>query len=61
MARRCRFTPEVKAKVVLEIISGAKDVGEVCRQYHVSPNRVDEWTSAFQRRHPKSFRLINHV
>jgi transposase-like protein len=32
MATRRRFTREFKARVVLELISGAKSLAEVCRQ-----------------------------
>jgi len=37
MAVRRRFTPESKARVVLELISGAKSLAEACRQYNLKP------------------------
>jgi len=47
MARHRRFTPEFKAQVVLEVISGAKSAAEVCRQYQLKPQLVTEWKATF--------------
>ena len=44
MARHRKFTPEFKAQVVLEVISGAKSAAEVCRQYQLKPQLVTEWS-----------------
>jgi hypothetical protein len=30
-----KFSPELKARVVLELISGATSLAEVCRQYNL--------------------------
>jgi transposase-like protein len=36
-----RFTPELKARVVLELISGAASLAEACRQYNLkAPDRL---------------------
>ena len=32
MAKRRRFTPEFKARVVLEELTGVKDKAEICRE-----------------------------
>lgn len=47
MITRRRFTPEFKARVVLEVISGAKQPGEVCREYEVSPRLLARWKTQF--------------
>ena len=47
MARHRRFTPEFRAQVVLEVISGAKSAAEVCRQYQLKPQLVTEWKATF--------------
>jgi transposase-like protein len=47
MARHRKFTPEFKAQVVLEVISGAKSAAEVCRQYQLKPQLVTEWKATF--------------
>lgn len=35
MATRRRFTPEFKAKVALELVSGSMNLAEACRQYNL--------------------------
>jgi transposase-like protein len=32
-----KFSPELKARVVLELISGSSSLAEVCRQYNLKP------------------------
>jgi transposase-like protein len=48
MARtRRNFTAELKAKVVLEIISGSKSAAEVCREYNLKADLVSRWKNQF--------------
>lgn len=47
MARHRTFTPEFKAQVVLEIISGAKSAAEISRQHQLKPQLVTEWKTTF--------------
>jgi len=48
MARtRRNFSAELKAKVVLEIISGSKTAAEVCREYNLKPDLVSHWKNQF--------------
>jgi len=47
MRTRRTFKPEFKAKVVLECISGEKNVGEACREYQLSPVLVSKWRTEF--------------
>jgi transposase-like protein len=42
MAKR-QSTPEFKAKVVLEILSGFKTTAEVCREHKLQPQVVNRW------------------
>ena len=46
MARR-RYTPKLKAQVVLEVLSGEKTPGQVAKAYGVHPNSVGLWTRPF--------------
>lgn len=50
MRRRRRFTPEFKAKVVLEILTGMKTNAEVCREYALKEAQVSVWKRAFVER-----------
>lgn len=43
MKKRRRFTPEFKAQVVLEVLSGAQAPAEVCRRHALSPNLLTTW------------------
>ena len=48
MARtRRNFSAEFKTKVVLEIISGNKSAGEVCREYSLKADLVSHWKNQF--------------
>ena len=41
--RRRSFTPEFKAQVVLEVLSGLKSQAEVARQHKLKPKLVARW------------------
>jgi transposase-like protein len=45
MARRARrtFTPEFKAKVVLDVLTGSASPAEVCRKHRLSPTLFALW------------------
>jgi transposase len=43
MAKRRAFTPEFKAQVVLEELSGVKDRAEICREYQLSAQVFRRW------------------
>ena len=48
MARiRRTFHAEFKAKVVLEIISGSKNMAEACREYSLKTDLLSRWKSQF--------------
>jgi transposase-like protein len=55
MARRREFTPEFKAQVVLEELTGVKDKAEVCREYRLSRQLFSRWRAEFVERAPEIF------
>lgn len=55
MAKRRRFTPEFKAQVVLEILSGLKTTAEVCREHKLQAQVVNRWKSVFLEQAPTIF------
>jgi transposase len=55
MVRRRIFTPEFKAQVVLELISGAKSQAEACRQYQLKPEMLFRWKAEFLEKAPQLF------
>jgi transposase len=50
-----KFSPELKARVVLELISGATSLAEVCRQYNLKPQAVSRWKTEFLEKAPQLF------
>jgi transposase len=52
MKKRRRFTPEFKAQVVLEVLTGAQSPAEVCRRHALGPNLLTTWkATVLQRLH----------
>jgi transposase-like protein len=47
MSKRRKISPEFKAQVVLEVISGTKSAAEICRQHDLKPQVISEWKSFF--------------
>ena len=47
MAKRRTFTPEFKARVVVEVISGSQSAAEVCRRYSLKPQLLSRWKAEF--------------
>ena len=47
MAKRRAFTPEFKAQVALEVISGSQSAAEVCRQHSLKPQLLSRWKAEF--------------
>jgi transposase len=58
MARRARrtFTPEFKAKVVLDALTGAASQAEVCREHRISPTPFGPWEATLLDRLSSVFR-----
>ncbi len=43
MGKHRSFTPEFKAQVVLEVISGSRGAAEICRQHELKPPLLSTW------------------
>ncbi len=43
MAKRRRFTAELKAEVVLEALSGESSQAELCRRQNLSEDQLSKW------------------
>ena len=50
MAKRKRrtFTPEFKAKVVLEALRGESSQAELCQRHNISEEQLSEWKQQFR-------------
>ena len=60
MSNRRTFTPEFKAQVVLELVSGAKTSAELCRLHQLSPSLLAGWQEAFVTRAAMVFQAEEH-
>jgi len=47
MTKHRQFSPEFKAKVVLEILSGQKSATDICREHNLKPDLVSKWKAQF--------------
>lgn len=47
MTKRRRFTPEFKAQVVLEVLTGVQSPAEACRKHALSTTLLATWKAAF--------------
>lgn len=45
--RRRRFSPEFKAKVVLEVLTGVRTGGQACREYGIGSQLLSKWKTQF--------------
>jgi len=43
MSRRRAFTPEFKARAVIEELTGVKDKAEICREHGLKPQVFARW------------------
>jgi transposase-like protein len=47
MKKQRKFSPELKAKVCLQILSGAKSTAQVCREQQLNEQVVARWKKQF--------------
>jgi transposase-like protein len=47
MNKRRSFKPELKAKIVLEVLTGTKSTAQVCREHSIKEQLVTRWKKQF--------------
>lgn len=47
MSKRRAFKPELKAKLVLEVLTGAKSTAQICREHSIKEQLVARWKKQF--------------
>ncbi len=50
MTKHRSFTPEFKAQVVLEVLTGVRSAGEACQHYQLKPEMLSRWKAQFLER-----------
>lgn len=53
--KRRSFSPEFKAKVVLEALSGIKEINELASEHKIQPNLIRNWKREFLENASKAF------
>ena len=43
MAKRMKFTPQFKAEIVIEVLSGQSSQAELCRRHNLSQEQLSKW------------------
>ena len=56
-----KFSPEFKAKQVLEVVSGTKTAADVCREHNLKPDLVSKWKAAFLANASQAFQTDEEV
>ena len=41
------YTPEFKTRLVLQVLQGEKELGEVTKEYNINPNLIRKWRATF--------------
>ena len=41
------YSPELKAKIVLQVLSGEKELGEIAKENNINPNLIRKWKGIF--------------
>ena len=55
MTERRKFTPEFKAKVVIELLTGPKGLMQASREYGIKDSVLSRWKQEFLERAPQVF------
>lgn len=55
MARKNSYTPEFKTKVVLEVLQGERELGELAAEYGINPNMLRNWKREFMENASRAF------
>ena len=45
--KRKRYTPEYKAKIVLQVLQGERELGEIASENSSNPNMIRNWKAEF--------------
>lgn len=47
MEKRRNFTPEEKAKIVIEVLREERTLNEIAAEYEIHPNQLSRWKAEF--------------
>ena len=55
MTKYRTFTPEFKAQIVLQLLTGAKSITDLCREHQVRSGLLYRWRDEFMQNAAKAF------
>jgi len=55
MNKRRRFTPEQKAKIVMEVLREERTLNEIAAENEIHPNQLSRWKAEFIRNAARAF------
>jgi len=55
MEKRRHFTPEEKAKIVIEVLREEKTLNEIAAEYEIHPNQLSRWKAEFLNNAARAF------
>jgi len=55
MEKRRHYTPEQKAKIVIEVLREEKTLNEIAAEYEIHPNQLSRWKAEFLKNAAKAF------
>ena len=58
---RTVYSPEFKAKIVIEVLEGARDLEAIAADNQLNPNMVRKWKSEFLQNAGKAFEQCIHI
>jgi transposase-like protein len=53
--KRCKFTPEFKTRVVLEVLLEGKSLAQASREYKIKDSVLSRWKAEFLKRSPRVY------
>jgi transposase-like protein len=53
--RKRKYTAEFKTKLVLELLSGEREIGEMAQEHQINPNQLRTWRAQFLSKAPTLF------
>jgi transposase-like protein len=56
-----KYTPQFKAKVVLELVSGERTNAEACRHYNIHRSVITRWRAEFLERAAELFTVPDQI
>lgn len=53
--KKRKFTADFKAKLVLEVLQGERELGKIAAEHQINPNQLRTWKAAFLEKAPMVF------